>query len=143
MRIEESPFFQECLKVYELESGKYFFFEDFIVSEVKEGITFSWETAQEGIKLKQEFFGDKKISYITNRVNSYSIVPQDWLKFFDLRNQMLGLAIVTYSDLGLMNVALEKLFFHGKLKRFENLQEAVTWVKQLSVVEKEKNITES
>lgn len=131
MRVENSPYKESVLKTYELDSGLYYFFDEYIIAENKEGIIFSWETAKVIIDLKYQFYGDRKITYISNRVNSYSVVPQDWLKFFEQRHEVLGVAIVTYSDLGIMNVTLEKLFFRSKLKRFERLEAAIDWAKSL------------
>ena len=99
--------------------GVFYFCTDYIISEIKEGITFNWETAQQVIELAYAHYGrEAKISYISNRINSYSLVPQYWLKFFSARHTLLSFAVVTYTKAGLMNVVLEKMFFKSKIKRF-------------------------
>lgn len=119
----------ELEDVYVLSTGMFYFFEDFIVSEINEGVHFNWETAQEVIELALNHYGrDSKISYISNRVYSYSIEPQDWLKFFKSRHTLRVFAVVTYSKSGFINVMMEKLFFKSRIKTFENLNDAVDWV---------------
>jgi len=131
MRVSDSNLISEVEDVYILDSGIFYFCTNYIISEIKEGITFDWQTAVQVIDLAYAHYGqDAKISYISNRIHSYSLVPQDWLKFFSARHTLLSFAVVTYTKAGLMNVVLEKMFFKSKIKRFENLYEATEWVKQ-------------
>lgn len=128
MRVAQSDLSYELEDVYILESGVYYFFKGFIISEVNEGILFNWEMAQDLIELAHNHYGrDAKISYISNRVNEYSMVPQDWLKFFNRNHKLKRFAIVTYTEIGIVNVMLEKMFFKSTIKRFDNLSEAVHW----------------
>jgi len=129
MLVNESNLKYELEDVYVLSTGLFYFFEDFIISEIKEGVHFNWETAQEVIELALNHYGrDAKISYISNRVHSYSVEPQDWLKFFKSRHTLRAFAVVTYSKSGFINVLMEKLFFKSRIKTFENLHDAADWV---------------
>ena len=81
------------------------------------------------IELALDHYGSgSKISYISNRVHSYSIEAQDWLKFFKSRHTLRSFAVVTYSKSGLINVMMEKIFFKSRIKTFENLYDATEWV---------------
>lgn len=131
MLADELNFKYELEDVYILSTGIFYFFEYFIVSEINEGVHFNWETAQEVIELALNHYGrDAKISYISNRVYSYSIEPQDWLKFFKSRHSLRTFVVVTYSRSGLINVMMEKLFFKSRIKTFEDLHSAADWVAQ-------------
>ncbi len=137
MRVTQSNLPHELEDVYILESGMYYFFKDFIISEVNEGVLFNWEMGADLIELAYNHYGpDAEVSYISNRVNQYSTVPQDWLKFFNKNHQIKRFAIVTYTEIGIVNVMLEKIFFKSKLKRFDNLYEAVHWVTDQTEINK-------
>lgn len=129
MLVAQSELKYELEDVYILSCGIFYFFEDFIISEINEGVHFDWETAQDIIELALDHYGSgSKISYISNRVHSYSIEAQDWLKFFKSRHTLRSFAVVTYSKSGLINVMMEKIFFKSRIKTFENLYDATEWV---------------
>lgn len=133
MRVSESNIPYELENLFVLDVGNFFFFKGFIISEIKEGILFNWDSAQEIIKLAYEHYGEKpNITYVSNRIHSYSVVPQDWLKFFAARHILKGMAVVTYSKASTSNVIFEKIFFSSKIKKFTDLIEAVDWAASLS-----------
>ena len=129
MEIAKHQVSESIEDVYILQTGIFYFFENYIVSEINEGIHFTWQEAKELIGLAYQHYGnDKKISYISNRINTYSVKPQDWIRFFTEDHNLEHYAIVTYSKSSFMTAALEKLFFKSKMKRFENLDAAIKWV---------------
>lgn len=129
MQVAQSNLKYELEDVYILSTGIFYFFEDFIISEINEGVHFDWEAAQDIIELALNHYGSgSKISYISNRIYSYSIEAQDWLKFFKSRHTLRSFAVITYSKSGLINVMMEKIFFQSKIKTFENLYDATEWV---------------
>lgn len=129
MKVADSNLVSEIEDIYILQSGTFYFCSQYVISEINEGINFDWTLAQEVIELVYAHYGTEvEISYISNRINSYSLVPQDWLKFFSARHSLRCFAVVTYSKAGLMNVMMEKLFFKSKIKKFESLYEATDWV---------------
>lgn len=131
MKVTDSNLENEIEDIYILEYGTFYFCSQYVISEINEGVNFDWELAQEVIELVYAHYGTEvEISYISNRIHSYSLVPQDWLKFFSARHSMRCFGIVTYTKAGLMNVMLEKLFFQGKIKKFETLIDATDWVKE-------------
>jgi hypothetical protein len=91
-------------------------------------VLFDWEMAQEIIAIAESYYGvGQKIAYISNRVHPYSLVPQDWLKFFKAKNFISAFAVVSYSQQERSNILLERLFFKSKIKKFFDLEEAVKW----------------
>jgi hypothetical protein len=131
MLVSESNLNNVLEDVYILETGTYYFFEDFIISEINEGMLFDWQMAQELLHLAENHYGtENKIAYISNRVHSYSLVPQDWLKFFKARNSISAFAVVSYNDKEKSDILIERLFFKSKIKKFFDLNEAVDWAKE-------------
>lgn len=133
MRVEESNYKDLYTKKVTIKSGDFYFFEKFIISEISEGVHFTWEIAKEIIALAYEHYGqDVRVAYISNRVNSYSVNAQDWLNFYKERHHLEAIAIIAYDKLGIMNVVLEKLFTQTRLRKFKNLDEAVAWISTLN-----------
>ena len=113
--------------------GNYYFFKDFIVSEIKQGVIYNWEASQDAIEAAIEYYGENpSICYISNRVNQYSVNPIDWFKFFKSEKNLNGYAIVSYTENGWINALIEKLFFSSKIERFNNLSEAIIWTKKVN-----------
>ncbi|GHC51609.1 hypothetical protein [Ulvibacter litoralis] len=132
MRIEDSIYKDKYVKKITIEIGELYFFERFIVSEINEGAHFTWTIAEKIINHAYDHYGkDIKVVYIANRINTYNINPQDWLNFYKERHHLEGLAIVAYTKLGLMNVVLEKIFTQTRLKKFNNLDDAIKWALSL------------
>ena len=65
--------------------------------------------------------------YISNRINSYSVVAADWMKFFKNYYFLKGYYIVDDKKVSNINLLIENLFFNGKIKRFDTLDEAVNF----------------
>ena len=116
--------------------GSFYVFEHFVVGEIREGAHFDWQQANEIILAVHEFFGTTRtdLSYISNRINSYSVTPQDWLKFYTERYSIQKVAIVGYSKKGFLSVALEKWFSKANYQSFLNLEEAIAWVSDREVI---------
>ena len=104
-----------------------------------EGVIVNWE--QHGKRLVNDitqFYIDNKdspqnIVYISNRANSYSVKPADWLKFYKNNHKMKAYGIVSYSDTGFFNALLEKLFIKADFNRFGSLERAIEWAKTLAI----------
>ncbi|RMA64432.1 hypothetical protein [Ulvibacter antarcticus] len=132
MRVEDSKYKDSYERKVVLDSGNYYFFKKFIVAENKTGIHFTWEVAKEVISLAYEHYGDDiQVTYISNRVNEYTLKAQDWLNFYKERHHLEAIAIVAYNKLGIMNVILEMVFNHIKFRKFNSLDDAINWVDSL------------
>ena len=129
MRVETSKYAGQYLKKLALSEGNFYFFKDFIVGELNHGVHFTYEKGKVLIDEVYNLYGqDVNVSYISNRVNSYSVHAQDWLKFYKERHHIDSYAIVAYNKIGLMNVMLEKLFSQARMRKFGVLDDAVNWV---------------
>lgn len=133
MKFEKTPYYK-ALNPFKLELsfGNYFFCEKFIVGELFEGIHFDWSKAEELIhKVINHYGKDAKVAYIANRINAYSIDPQNWLRLENEYNILVASAIVVYNNANYINASLEKQFTNKSIKRCLSLNEAIKWVENL------------
>ncbi|MBC3758605.1 hypothetical protein H7U19_09335 [Hyunsoonleella sp. SJ7] len=133
MTFEKSPFFEK-LKPYKLSLsfGNYYLCEHFVVAEPHEGVHFDWSKAQVLIKELNKFYGENaQVAYVANRINSYSIDPQNWLRIEKHYNILVASAIVAYNNASYINASLEKHFSNKSIKRCLSLSEAIRWVENL------------
>jgi len=133
MRVEESHLKDKYEAKLVMDSGNFYVFKKYVVGEINEGAHFNWPVALEVIEKVYEHFGsrDIKVAYISNRVYSYSLDPQDWIQFYKERHHLEAFAIVAYNKIGLMNVILEKIFSQTRIKKFSSLEDATNWVEGL------------
>lgn len=131
-RIKEYYFYKKPLHIISYDFGDFYLYDTFIVGEIKEDVVISWEA--QGKTLVEEFqsiYGDKakNVIYISHRINDYSVVPSDWLKFKKFNAKIKGYAIVSYTKRGYFNGMLEKVFVPTTLRTFTSLKEALEWAK--------------
>jgi len=126
--VRDLAFFKNIREIREYEFGIFYFFDGLVISEMNEGEIFDWSVAEKIINVAYEVLGkDNPIAYISNRINNYSVVPTDWLKFYKHRHELEFYSIVAYNNSGLASVILEKMFFRNKIRQFSCLEHAVTW----------------
>jgi len=134
--VKNIDFFKNIKQVREFDFGIFYCFDGLVISEMKEGVIFNWNMAKHAIKASQEVLGeDCQIAYISNRINSYYIVPTDWIKFFKNRNQLNFYSVVGYTKGNRVSLYLERLFFRNSIKKFTDLEEAISW--SMEKIEKE------
>ena len=110
--------------------GDYYFFENFVVSELKNSITFDWHKAQDLINKALNYYGNdfSQLHLISNRYNNYSVVAQDWKKFLRLY-EIKTYCVVIYSRNAEINVVMEKLFFKtNQIHTFNHIKQALSFV---------------
>ena len=126
--VRELEFFKNIREIREYEFGVFYFFDGLVISEMNEGETFDWSIAEKIISAAYEILGeDKPIAYISNRINNYSVVPTDWLKFYKNRHKLELYSIVAYNKNGLASIIIEKMFFKDSIRQFTDLESAISW----------------
>jgi hypothetical protein len=126
--VKEIEFFKNIREIRECEFGVFYFFDGLVISEIKEGVVFNWAMAQKVIDAAYEVIGrDTPIAYISNRINNYSVVAADWLKFYIHRHQLEFYSVVSYNKSGFASLILEKTFFRNNIQQFSNLEDAIEW----------------
>jgi len=128
LKLEDSNFLKLEHEEVILPFCKFYFFEKFIVSEIHEGVHFDWKRVKIISDLMLTHYSkQKKIIYLSNRVNSYSIEPQSWLKFDKKYSLVSATGIITYDKKGSISIVLERLFSKEKIKTFRGLKDAIAW----------------
>ncbi|NRD22800.1 hypothetical protein HNV10_06085 [Winogradskyella litoriviva] len=136
--IRHSELYNEVLKELNYKFGDIFIFNGFLISEIKEGVSFSWEEHAKRIindVLDYTKCDGKDLVYISHRIYSYSLVPTDWLKFFRNSFTIKGYGVIGYDDLSFVNTVIENLFFKKKIRRFNSVESAVNWAKSIDFLE--------
>ncbi len=133
MIFEESKYFKELKNTkVKFSFGDFYLLDNFIISELKEGIHFDWDKIQEVIGMLIDHYGEHpRIGHVSNRVYSYSIEPQLWLDFYKQYNFIVASAIISYTDLNYLNATIEKHFAKSSLKRCFSLDEAISWMNSI------------
>lgn len=133
MIYKDSTHYHLTKKVLNFKEGTFYISDDFVVGEIAEGSHFDWNTAEKIIEAVYDHFGsrDIDISYVSNRINNYSISPVDWYKFFINKHKLKSISIVSYSPSGLAFFFLEKFFIKTKLLKFNNLDNAIDHILKL------------
>ncbi len=119
------PEFQ-LTKVVEMEIGNYFFYDNIVIVEAKEGIMLSYKRYLSVILLILNITERKPWIYISNRINSYAIQPLDY-KYLNKIPSLKALGIVNYTESGYLNSEFEAQFCKKPFRVFHNLTEAVIW----------------
>ena len=133
--VKDSSFYHDAIQILEYPWGDYYMFSTYIISEIKEGVVYTWDDhAAPVVKELSELYDQKgeNLVLIANRVHSYSVKPSDWIKFFKSDYKLKGYAIVTYSRKGFITSLIEKLFMRSTFQSFDNLEEAIAWAKEIT-----------
>jgi hypothetical protein len=133
MKFEKSLYFEKLSPTrLELDFGTYYLCRNFFVGELNESVHFDWDKAEQVIYELYKFYGeDAKLAYIANRINDYSVDPQNWIKVETQHEFLIASAIVAYNNSTYINASIEKNFTKSSIKRCLSLTEAIEWVEGL------------
>lgn len=112
------------------ETADVYLYDHFAVVEAKEGVTLSFKTGFTLLLKGLNILGTKPWVYISNRVNSYAVVPTDY-KYLNSVPSLKGLAIVNPNKAELSNAHLEKAFFKKPFTFVKTIDEAYDWGKEI------------
>lgn len=127
-RVKELDFFKNIRQIREFDFGVFYYFDGLVISEMKEGVVLEWEMAKLAVQAAQEVFGENQpIVYISNRINSYSVDPLNWVKFYKNRHQLAHYAVVGPTQGSFASIVLERMFFKNSIVQFQNLDDALLW----------------
>ena len=130
MKFKESIFYRQ-LKHSELKMpfGVYYLCDGFVIGELNEGIHFDYDKADDIAEKLIDFYGDSPaLCLVSNRINSYSVEPQNWTRVLKLYPKLLRRScIISYNTLSQFNADLEKRFFKENIVTFKTLTEAINW----------------
>lgn len=133
MKFIESNIFKKLGKHddIELETGKFYFYEEFVVVEINEGAEFTFEKSRALFEFAFKKYKGKPFGYISNRINSYTSYPEDYGKANNYLPSLIAFAPVTYTKDAKNFTALERKFCRVSFENFTDLEDAVEWMKGL------------
>ncbi|WP_405370394.1 MULTISPECIES: hypothetical protein [unclassified Nonlabens] len=138
--IKNTIFYSEVLKELNYHFGDFYFFEGFVVSEIKEGVNFSWDYAKIVIHEVSQYYNTKgkEIVYLSNRIHNYNVKPVDWLKYTMHAFKLKGYGIVVNSNVGRKNALFESIFIPTRFKTFTSTLDGIQWAAQINEVDEVK-----
>ncbi|WP_298496039.1 hypothetical protein [uncultured Algibacter sp.] len=132
MKFENTTYFKTHSTKIEKPYGNFYLLDSFFISEIHEGVHFSWQMIKETMdEIVSYYEKDVKLGYISNRINSYSMNPESWNKVDETYGVIVAGAVVTYNKMTYMNATLEKRFYKKSIKRCTTLNEAINWILNL------------
>ena len=102
-------------------------YDDFVISSIKDGITFDVEELNWFVMILDKYYPNKKFGYISNRIYDYSLNPTTYLTS-SFHDRLSALAIVYYSEIGRETALYKKSFFIKPFSVFDDIEEGKNWV---------------
>lgn len=133
MKLTKSDIFKDLGKydILELEVGNFYFYDEFVVAEINEGIEFAFENSRVLFDFAIEKYKKVPFGYISNRINSYTTFPVDYKKTYNYLPSLVAFAIITYTNVAKNFTAVEKKFSKNPYQNFTKLEDAIKWVRQI------------
>ncbi|MGB5819088.1 MAG: hypothetical protein WBG90_06350 [Saonia sp.] len=123
---------KKLLKKHDLPIGSFYFYENFVVSVINEGVTITFENAGKMLELSKSYYGNTTpFVYISNRINSYSFHPTSHFKSTAMFPNLKGYAVVVYDEINEKIARMEQSFMNKPTHVFHSLEDAVGWVDKL------------
>ena len=126
----------KLIKKIEIDIGIVYFYKNYVVTEINEGIVVNFEKAAKLLQLGIEYYGSKTpFVYISNRINSYSFEPTAHFKSTEMFPNLKGFGVVIYNKLNSDVAKMEQAFINKPTNIFYSLEEAIEWAEELIVID--------
>jgi len=122
---------KELIKSVELDFTTLDFYNNYVISIVKEDIVFSHSQFLVIAEACSNFFDGKKFVYISSRKNNYNVNPTVYVKLEEKRKNLIGIAIVSDKVASLKMAEFERNFSKVEFNIFLDLDMAVEWANNL------------
>ena len=122
---------RQILKTLELEYTLLEFYENFVVSQVREDVIFSKSQVRDLAKICSAHYSGKKYVYISNRVNNYNVDPIVYVQLEKMKKNLQGIGLVISQPSSLDMVQFEQTFIKTNSNIFFKLEEAMEWAEEL------------
>lgn len=125
---------EQLIQKYKLDIRVVYFYKNYVVTEIKEGIILNFQKASELFILGKEYYGNKiPFVYTSNRIHSYSFESTAHFKSTKMFPNLKGDAVVTYNTISNEIAEMELAFLNKPVNIFNSLDEAIVWVEQLII----------
>lgn len=106
------------------------FYENYVVSELKEGEVLEQKQLNRLVKTCTGFFKGKKFIYISRRINNYNVNPVIYLNLKEVKS-LAGIAIVCREKNCFSTASFEKKFSKIPFEVFLDFKDAIKWAEEL------------
>ena len=130
MNILDSQLKNEIKHTHLLKEGPAYIFENFLVTEFKEGATVDYQCFKEIYALLDNYSkGNKQFGFLSNRVNNYAVKATDFLLIAKERKDTTPYksGVINYDQEGHRMFLFEKQFYKCSTKHFYGFQQAIHW----------------
>lgn len=111
------------IKTKELTISEY---NSIAIVEIEEGVAVSSKNGLETFERLLSIIGGKPWVYISNRVNSYSLDPNDYRHLNEIIT-LKGIGVIQYEKSIKTALELEKMFIKKPFKTFDDIDSAIEW----------------
>lgn len=120
------PFPEKLIGTEKIEDGTFYVYPNFVIGVISEGANLKLEQVSTIVLLYEKYFAFKDFTYISYRVNSYSIDPTVYPYLLEIKT-LKGIAVVTEKNSFRQNFEIEKVFYSGNIRIFPTILEAISW----------------
>jgi hypothetical protein len=117
---------EQGLQSTELEYTILNFYENYVVSRVKEGALISSKEIKDLVEICSGFYKNKEFVYISKRVTNYNVDPTIYLNLEKVEN-LAGIAIVSSKVSSINMASFEQNFSKVPFDIFLDLEDALEW----------------
>lgn len=118
------------IKHHDLGYTDVFIFEHYLINQIKDGVVISYEHYDVLKKFVDQYYLNREMVYLSNRVNSYTVNPLVHRKVSTIDN-LMGIEIVVDSNLREQAAIFERQFSDKPYEIFLTLQEGIMWATKL------------
>ncbi len=115
----------------DLEFGTVEIHKNCVISTIKEGVLFDVEERKQLYEVFDKYFNEEPFVYISNRKNDYTVNPTSYLQEDDYSNQLLGMAVICYSESSYHTALFEQKFYKRAFKVFYSTEACEIWAKNI------------
>ncbi|MEW7280035.1 hypothetical protein ABW636_15685 [Aquimarina sp. 2201CG1-2-11] len=127
---------KKLIKKFEIDIGVVYFYKNYVITEINEGVVLNFEKAAKLLQLGIEYYGTKvPFIYISNRINSYSFEPTSHFKSTEMFPNLKGFGVVIYDQLNSDVAKIEQTFINKPTNIFYSLEEAIAWAEELIIID--------
>lgn len=116
------------------------FYDKYVISIINAGVNLTVEKSNIMSQIALDYYENKPFVYITNRIHEYTVEPEVFKEISKMKS-LAGFVVVSDSKDSIKNALLEKIFLDKPFQIFNNLEDAVLWARNISVISKNKNST--
>lgn len=133
MKLTSSKLYNNVIETHQLKIGTFYFFNNLVIAEIKEGVHIDLKSSQEFFKITNAFFANNKpFGYISNRINKFSVSPVDYANYSLKLDNIKAFCAITYNSYyDKMNIEIEKRFYKKPFYITNEIKDAITWTNNI------------